>query len=75
MWFAQSECVCHEKRKPCLLLLAELLLLWLLWCYGGSTVDDLGEGEKRIVVVLFVVFVTFSSARWTRILRLLGFHF
>ena len=51
-----SEGVCREK--PCLLLFAELLWLWLLCCYGGSTVDYLGEDEERIVVVLFVVVVS-----------------
>ena len=32
-----------------------LFLLWLLWCYGGSTVDVLGEDDWRIVVVLLLV--------------------
>ena len=33
-----------------------MCLLWLLWCCGGSTANELKEGEWRIVVLLVVVF-------------------
>ena len=35
----------------------QVCLMWLLWCWGGSTVDQLREDECRIVVVFIVVFV------------------
>ena len=42
-WFTQDECVV-KHCLPC--------LLWLLWCVGGSAVDEVGEEEWCIVVDL-----------------------
>ena len=51
MWFTQNECVAERPWLPCLL----VCLMWWLCFSRGSTVDDLGEDEQRVVVVLFVV--------------------
>ena len=53
MCYTQYECV---MKKPWLLLFGRVCLMWLLWCSGGSTVEQLREDEQRIVVLLVVVF-------------------
>ena len=48
-----------EKNPCCFFVL--VCLLWLLWCFGGSTVDNLGGDEWCIVVVFFVVDVVSAA--------------
>ena len=44
-----------RREKPSSLLFPQLLLLWLRWFHGGSTVDESEENEERTVVVVFLV--------------------